>query len=163
MAAKATKKATAKKAAVRRGTGIAASTEKKQTDRFYVQKSKHRLFQELSARETGPLEQMKDVFLLAAAVGYRKGLRRPLEDERQHVGFWHYFSEARDIPLLQCIAIAETKDVAVMGDRNTIVEIAQEYANGGIDLLAEMLHEDRDATLVSMATELLDMAADAVD
>jgi len=150
-----------KKAAAKRSTKAAAPAERKQTDRFYVQKSKHRLFQELSSRETGPLEQMKDVFLLAAAVGYRKGLRRPIEEERQHVGFWHYFSEARDVPLLQCIAIAETKDVAVMGDRNTIVEIAQEYANGGIDLLADMLHEDRDATLVAMATEMLDMAADA--
>lgn len=161
MVAKAAKKAT-KRAAAKGSPKAAGTTEKKQTDRFYVQKSKHRLFQELSARETGPLEQMKDVFLLAAAVGYRKGLRRPIEDDRQHVGFWHYFSEARDVPLLQCIAIAETQDVAVMGDRSTIVEIAQEYANGGIDLLADMLHEDRDATLVAMATELLDMAADAV-
>ncbi len=136
---------------------------KKATDRFYVQKSKHRLFQELAAKDTGPLEHMKDVFLLAAAVGYRKGIRRPIEDERQHVGFWHYFSEARDVPLLQCIAIAETADVAVMGDRNAIVNIAEEYANGGIDLLAEMLHPDRDSTLVAMATEMLDMAADAID
>lgn len=161
MVAKAAKKAT-KRAAAKGSPKAAGTTEKKQTDRFYVQKSKHRLFQELSARESGPLEQMKDVFLLAAAVGYRKGLRRPLEEDKQHVGFWHYFSEARDVPLLQCIAIAETKDVAVMGDRNTIVEVAQEYANGGIDLLADMLHEDRDATLVAMATELLDMAEDAV-
>lgn len=161
MVAKAAKKAT-KKAAAKGSTKTSGTPEKKQTDRFYVQKSKHRLFQELSARESGPLEQMKDVFLLAAAVGYRKGLRRPIEDDKQHVGFWHYFSEARDVPLLQCIAIAETQDVAVMGDRNTIVEIAQEYANGGIDLLADLLHEDRDATLVAMATEMLDMAADAV-
>jgi dnd system-associated protein 4 len=140
-----------------------ADRAKKPTDRFYVQKSKHRLFQELSAKDTGPLEHMKDVFLLAAAVGYRKQLRRPIEDERQHVGFWHYFSEARDVPLLQCIAVAETQDVAVMGDRNTIVTIAEEYANGGIDLLAEMLQVDRDATLVAMATEMLDMASEAVD
>lgn len=138
------------------------SDRKKQTDRFYVQKSKHRLFQEISSKESGPLEHMKDVFLLAAAVGYRKGLRRPIEDERQHVGFWHYLSEARDVPLLQCIAVAETQDVAVMGDRNAIVTIAEEYANGGIDLLAEMLHQDKDASLVAMATELLDMAEDAV-
>jgi dnd system-associated protein 4 len=135
--------------------------EKKQTDRFYVQKSKHRLFQELSAKETGPFEQMKDVFLLAAMVGYRKGLRRPIEDERQHVGFWHYFSEARDVPLLQCVALAETKDVAVMADRNMIVRIAEEYANGGVEVLAELLQQDRDDTLVAIATDLLDMAAES--
>ena len=136
---------------------------KKATDRFYVQKSKHRLFQELADKDSGPLEHMKDVFLLAAAVGYRRGLRRPIEDERQHVGFWHYFSESRDVPLLQCIALAEMRDVAVMGDRNVIVSIAEEYANGGIDVLAEMLNDDRDASLVAMATEMLDMAAEAVD
>ena len=153
------KKATKAKASEKKG----AERSKKPTDRCYVQKSKHRLFQELSAKDTGPLEHMKDVFLLAAAVGYRRRLRRPIEDERQHVGFWHYFSEARDIPLLQCIAVAETQDVAVMGDRNTIVSIAEEYANGGIDVLAEMLQQDRDATLVAMATEMLDMAEDAVE
>lgn len=136
---------------------------KKATDRFYVQRSKHRLFQELADKDSGPLEHMKDVFLLAAAVGYRRGLRRPIEDERQHVGFWHYFSESRDVPLLQCIALAEMRDVAVMGDRNVIVSIAEEYANGGIDVLAEMLNDDRDASLVAMATEMLDMAAEAVD
>jgi dnd system-associated protein 4 len=150
-------------AQAKRAAAQGTEKAKNQTDRFYVQKSKHGLFQELSARDTGPLEHMKDVFLLAAAVGYRKQLRRPIEDERQHVGFWHYFSEARDVPLLQCIAVAETQDVAVMGDRNTIVTIAEEYANGGIDLLAEMLQVDRDATLVAMSTEMLDMASEAVD
>lgn len=155
----------AKKATRTRSSGRATTAEgaKRPTDRFYVQKSKHGMFQELSARDSGPLEHMKDVFLLAAAVGYRKGLRRPIEDERQHVGFWHYFSESRDIPLLQCIAVAETHDVGVMGDRNAIVNIAEEYANGGVDLLAEMLHQDRDATLVALATELLEMAQDAIE
>jgi len=154
-----------KKVPAKAKKAAAQTTEKakKQTDRFYVQKSKHRLFQELSAKDTGPLEHMKDVFLLAAAVGYRKQLRRPIEDERAHVGFWHYFSEARDVPLLQCIAVAETQDVGVMGDRNAIVNIAEEYANGGIELLAEMLHPDRDSTLVAMATEMLDMAGETVE
>ena len=155
----ATKKATTTKKSAK----SSATKERKQTDRFYVQRSKHALFQQLTAKETGPLEQIKDVFLLAAAVGYRKGLRRPIEDDKQHVGFWHYFSEARDVPLLQCIAVAETGDVAVMGDRNAIVEIVQEYANGGIDVLAEMLHDDRDATLVEMATEMLEMVTDAAE
>jgi len=127
-------------------------------DRFYVQKDRHQLFQRLSDKEVGVFEHLKDVFVFAAALGYRHERRRPIESERQHVGFWHYLSESRDVPLLQSIAVAETGGLEVLGSQNDIILIAEEYANGGIELLEQMRSIDRDASLINVATEVLAMA-----
>jgi dnd system-associated protein 4 len=131
--------------------------ETSQRDRFYVQRDKHAIFQRLSEKE-GPFEHLKDVFVFAAAYGFRFRRRVPIEGERQHVGFWHYLTEARDVPLLQAIAIAETGGLEVLADRGTVITIAEEYANGGVDLVDQLRRVDRDATLVSLATEVTELA-----
>lgn len=129
-------------------------------DRFYVAKEKHPVFQALSGDE-GPFEHLKDAFVFAAAMGFRFEQRIPLEGEqRQHVGFWHYLSESRDQPLLSAIAIATTGGLDVLADRGSVIEIAEGYANGGVALLVELDRYDRDATLVSIASEVLDLTAD---
>ena len=127
-------------------------------DRYYVAKDKHHQFQALSGDE-GPFEYLKDAFVFAAALGYRFERRAPLEGEqRQHVGFWHYLSESRDQPLLSAIAIADSGGPEVLADRGAVIEIAEAYANGGVAILLELDRYDRDATLVSVASEVLDLA-----
>lgn len=129
-------------------------------DRFYVQQDKHRVFQRLSDRETGPFAYLKDVFVFSAALGFRYERRIPFEGKRQHVGFWDVFSESRDVPTLQAIAIATTGDLSILGDRAEVLAIAEEFANGGIDLVVDLERHDRDATLVSLATEILHVSRD---
>ena len=131
-----------------------------QRDRFYVQRDKHHVFQRLSDKEQGPFDLLKDVFVFAAALGHRYGRRLPFEGERQHVGFWASFSESRDIPTLQAIAIATTGGLDVLNDRDEVLTIAEEFANGGVDLIVDLERHDRDATLVSIATEILEMTAE---
>lgn len=121
-------------------------------DRFYVQKDKHHLFQGLSQGEDAPFRTMKDVWVLAAAMGVHLGHRKQLRGGTQHVGFWHYLTAQEDIPVLQAIAVAESGDVAVLGDRTKVIKIAEEYANGGIDLLVDATRADRSSTLVSLAS-----------
>jgi dnd system-associated protein 4 len=120
-------------------------------DRFYVQADRHHLFQHLSQGSDAPFTAMKDVFVLAAALGYRAGIRRPLTGGTQHVGFWHYLSSQEDIPLLQAIALADSGDVEVLGDQGAVIKIAEEYANEGIQLLLEMERANREGTLRSIA------------
>jgi dnd system-associated protein 4 len=133
-----------------------------QRDRFYVQKDKHPTFQRLSRKDEGPFDHLKDAFVFAAAMGFRFERRVPIEGGSQHVGFWHYLSEAREVPLIQAIAIASTGDLAVLEDRGDVIAIAEEYANGGIDLVTDLERLDRDATLVSLATEVLELSHDLV-
>ena len=127
-------------------------TEATDRDRFYVQKDKHHLFQQLSQGDDAPFKTMKDVWVLAAAMGVHIGRRAPLKGGTQHVGFWHYLTTQEDIPVLQAIAVAEEGDVTVLGDRSKVIKIAEQYANGGIDLLVDATRADRDSTLISLAS-----------
>lgn len=127
-------------------------TEGTDRDRFYVQKDKHHLFQRLSQGEDAPFKTMKDVWVLAAAMGAHVGRRAQIRGGTQHVGFWHYLSAQEDIPALQAIAVAEEGDVTILGDRSKVIKIAEEYANGGIDLLIDATRADRDSTLISLAS-----------
>jgi dnd system-associated protein 4 len=119
-------------------------------DRFYVQLDKHPTFQAWGKDdETSPLPTLKDAFVFAACVGWVRERRLPLV-KRQHVGFWRTF-DTRDSTLLYAIAIAETGDPSVVADQGAVIQIAEEYANGGIDLLLAYDRADRDRTLVALA------------
>ena len=119
-------------------------------DRFYVQLDKHPLFQAWGKDdETSPLPTLKDAFVFAACVGWARERRVPLL-KRQHVGFWRSF-DSRDATLLHAIAIAETGNPGVLGDQGDVIQIAEEYANGGIDLLLAYDRADKDRTLVALA------------
>ena len=119
-------------------------------DRFYVQLDKHPMFQAWGKDdETSPLPTLKDAFVFAACVGWARERRVPLA-KRQHVGFWRTF-DSRDSTLLYAIAIAETGNPGVVADQGQVIQIAEEYANGGIDLLLAYDRADRDRTLVALA------------
>lgn len=120
------------------------------TDRFYVQLDKHGLFQAWGKDDaTAPLPTLKDAFVFAASVGWSQQRRQPLI-KRQHVGFWRSF-DSRDVALLQAIAIAEVGDPSIVARQGEVIAIAEEYANGGIDLLLGYDRSDRERTLVALA------------
>jgi dnd system-associated protein 4 len=124
-------------------------------DRFYVQKDKHAEFQRLSQADEAPFGTMKDVWVLAASMGFRAGKRLEMRGGTQHVGFWHYLSAQEDIPLLQAIAVADSGDIRVLADQGQVIRIAEEYANAGIDLLLEFERLDRDSTLRALASSIV--------
>lgn len=130
-------------------------------DRFYVQRDKHAVFQRLSQDDGAPFRTMKDVWILAAALGYRAKRRSPLRGGTQHVGFWHYLSLQEDVALLHAMSIAETGDVLVLGDRGEVIKIAEEYANAGIDILLEAERHDREGSLRSIGAMVVETARQA--
>lgn len=129
-------------------------------DRYYVQGDKHRLFQAWGKDdETSAFPTLKDAFVFAAAVGWAHRRRIPLHGHRQHVGFWRAFSPQEDVPLFQAIAIAETADPASAADTGTILAIVEEYANGGIDLVNDYERGDPAATVLALASLVIDTVA----
>ena len=127
-------------------------------DRFYVQADKHALFQRLSQGDDAPFRNMKDAWVLAAAMGFRAGRRQEVRGGRQHVGFWHYLSAQEDIPLLQALAVAVSGDIKVLADRGTVISIAEEYANGGVDLLMESERPDHASTIRALAATIVEQS-----
>ena len=105
-----------------------------QRDRIQIDESHHELYKDLTTDKEGvlqPLKNMKDLFLLAAFIGYQRRERISLT---KGIGIfaWAQFTAQEDVPAIRALAIAETGDVTVLTDRNELLTIAEEYANSGI-------------------------------
>jgi dnd system-associated protein 4 len=109
--------------------------------RISIEASLHDAYKELvdgADIEKAPFRTMKDIFMLAASLGYRRNRRTPLSGKRQQIFHWTQFSEQVDVPILKAIAIASSRDILVLTDYEKIVLIAEEHANAGIhELLAQ--------------------------
>lgn len=102
--------------------------------RVSIDSSFHELYKELSEGndpEKAPFRTMKDVFMLAACLGYRRGQRKPISGRKQQIFHWAQFSDQTDVPILKAIAIAATHDILVLSDYEQMTQIAEEYANAG--------------------------------
>lgn len=114
-------------------------------DTVAIDESVHEIYKQLTEGSdpvSVPFRTMKDVFMWAAFIGYRKGDRRPLTGKRITIFRWAQFIEQLDIPLLKALAIADQGDVKVILSQNEILTIAEEYANAGIhELRASLLDE----------------------
>ena len=114
-------------------------------DTVAIEESVHEIYKQLTEGTdpvAAPFHTMKDVFMWAACLGYRRGERRPLTGKRVVIFRWAQFTPQTDIPLLKALAIADTGDVNVLLRRDEILSIAEEYANAGIrELRAGVLEE----------------------
>lgn len=104
-------------------------------DRVSIDTQFHELYRQLSDGadpEMTPFRTMKDVFMLAACVGYQRGQRHPITGSKRQIFHWTQFSEQVDVPILKALAIASTGDIMVLADQQKILQLAEEYANAGI-------------------------------
>lgn len=104
------------------------------TDRVVIDEAVHSIYKELtdgSSVEQAPFPTMKDVFMLAVALGYRKGDRRKAPSSSKVTIRKDVFKE-NDLLLLKAIAIADTGDVDVLLREGEILTIAEEFAQSGI-------------------------------
>jgi dnd system-associated protein 4 len=102
--------------------------------RVSIDAAYHEIYKELSEGndpEKVPFRTMKDVFMLAACLGYNRNSRLPITGSRRQIFHWAQFSEQVDIPIIKSIAIATTEDIQVLTDLDRITQIIEEYANGG--------------------------------
>ena len=111
---------------------MSTATRVTRRDSVHIDPKHHELYSQLTTGDESPFKTMKDLFMLAASVGYARGRRVPLSGQRE-IFRWPVFSPQEDIPVLRAIAIAETEDTAVLVDQNRLLTIAEEYANSGIE------------------------------
>lgn len=114
------------------------------TGRISIDSSLHELYKQLSEGnkpEDAPFRTMKDVFMLAACIGFRQGSQKSISGRKQQIFHWAQFSEQVDVPILKAIAIAKTGDILVLSNQDQIVQIVEEYANAGIHELKALVVE----------------------
>lgn len=80
---------------------------------------------------------MKEVFIYSMALGYKNKNRVPLVKRKGSIPSRLF--ETDDLWLIKSIAVAEKKKIETLLDVKTIVETAEEYANGGIGLLYNLI------------------------
>lgn len=81
-------------------------------------------------------KQHADVFVLCCILGFRDGKRVPLEKGEQ-LFFSHYLTNEEETTL-KAIAIAEKdKNYQILDDEKALVQIVEEYANRGMEILIE--------------------------
>lgn len=115
------------------------------TDRVYIDESGSDVYRRLKSGantqpEDAPFETFKDIFVLAACLGFRnrRRIRTNKVDSEIRVSV---FTED-DLSILKALAIAETGDIDVLSRDGEILAIAEEYANAGIyEVRAYLLDE----------------------
>lgn len=106
-----------------------------------VDVANHELFEKLKDYERSPFygRTMKDIFIFAMSLGYAEGTRKRLSKRKGSIPRATLTDD--DEWLIRIIAIAEDKALEVLFDETKVFQIAEEYANGGIRLLANMVME----------------------
>lgn len=99
-----------------------------------------------------PFSEMKDVFIWAACLGFQLQLRKRISGKRRVIFRWTQCDPRTDVPILRAIAIAETSDVNVLLNQGEIMNIVEEYANGGIHELRANVLEGRDLPLWNLVS-----------
>jgi hypothetical protein len=111
--------------------------------RVYVEKESHYIYTELTRGSSDealdvPFSIMPHLFVAAACVGAKENAYKELKKKRDI-----FVADALDgetqIPVLLALAYKNTGDLKVLSDPKKILEIAQAYANGGIEILYEQL------------------------
>lgn len=75
----------------------------------------------------------KDIFLYAMAYGYRHGLQEELVKPRSNIPLSAFSEEEKW--LVKAIAVKETGSLEILSDEKRVYEIAEEYANGALDMI----------------------------
>jgi len=115
------------------------------SDRIFISKEAHEIYKELSRDKgevpTKAFQTMRDVFLTAFVIGYVENVSKPLGQSNKEGIFdlGVLKNDPNAYTVLQTIALHKTKDPQILLDDNKMIKLAEEYANGGIDILVKKI------------------------
>ena len=106
-------------------------------DRLYIEESKKGKYEYLKKEDIFKDKSNKDLFLLAMVIGFKNNLRKELKRKNGFVRT-EYLNED-DIALIDALGLEETDNTEFLLDQEKIFEIAEEFANTGIDFLMDQI------------------------
>jgi len=110
-------------------------------------------------KDEGVFVSFKSILIFSATVGFRQQKRVEFSDSSEKIPL-HIFSEDVDIPLINCIALAETGDVSILRRESfeNALNIFEEYACGGLEYLDKVI--DRANCKESIQRQIQDLEGD---
>jgi len=85
----------------------------------------------------------RDIFMLCLGVGFKMQRTRPRPPKNSDAVILKYYTDA-DRALMRSVALSHTKDHLVMLDEDKVFDIAEEYAAGGLEVLATEMSNQED-------------------
>jgi hypothetical protein len=138
-----------------------ASAERKVPEHFRVEEEQHGLYKQWAdpaVKEEATFPGMPSMFMYAAALGHALHLAREMRNPKVPVFRWTALAQDSDIPVLEAIAVQESKDLTVMDRPDEVMEIAQRCATGGVDHLRTILTGSRERNLQALAKAALEFS-----
>lgn len=104
------------------------------TNRIQISEEVDEIYNQLtedSNKEHAPFATKKDVFVFAACMGSRSGMRTELPEGKK-ITIRREVLKPDDVSILKAIALAGTKDISMLDRFEDILTITEEYAHAGI-------------------------------
>ena len=114
---------------------------------LFIDRAYHLIYRDLiSTRADGdipPFKDMKDVFMLAAFIGYKEEKWIPLIENRKDTIPWSSITEDSSMfNSLRALALVKTEDIEVLTNERKIQDIAEGYANGGFTVIHKQVAKE---------------------
>lgn len=106
-------------------------------DRVHIRKSDREIYDNLNEKDTSPFQGQENriLYMNALAIGYTDGGRIEF-DAGEKEGFAQFSAlHDEDLAIIKAVAVAEKGDLNILVNKDEVIEIADEYAAGGIQLL----------------------------
>ena len=121
-----------------------------------VEASKHSLFKDLEEKEESPFygAELRDIFIFTVGYGRDKAGPVELQGDTKWMLTRPALSDEQEW-VLKSVAVEHEKDVGVLRDERKVYQIAQKYANGGIDKLHSRVFGPDDDPLSELTLEVV--------
>jgi hypothetical protein len=120
----------------------------------HIDREQHEMFTELQETEESPFygATNHDLFVFTVGYGMKYTVPKNTEDELAFFGR-HQLSEMQQT-VIEAVAIKEERDVRVLRDKRRVYEIAEEYANAGVEKLYGRVFGPEDDPLSEITVEI---------
>jgi dnd system-associated protein 4 len=122
-------------------------------------KDKEQLQNDLTGRN-GPFETYKDLLVFAAALGFARHTREPLDHGTLEPIDWGVF-KGDDEALIQMLAVADTQSLEPLAETRfeEQIQIFEEYANGGLSIMQQHFASSTQPRLNTLIEMMLSVRA----
>lgn len=103
-----------------------------------------------------PFASMANALVFAASLGYAEGRRTPFEKSSEQIP-WEVFANTGAEQFIDMLAgvVADETDILADERKNDRLDIFEEFANGGLEIIADRLASDHRPPLESLLDLLI--------
>lgn len=130
----------------------------------HVDDERYEMFTELQESEDSPFHQADnhDLFMFAVGYGRQNAMPEKIKNE-EHAFFGRSQLSEDQEAVIEAVAVEEERSVHVLRDQRRVYEIAEQYANSGINELYGRVFGPEDDPLSELSLEVKQMYESEAD